>query len=77
MTDMSVVIINNIQEVMHSANINQNELAEKIQTTRHAMSKMLAGACTINAIELQSIAVVLHVSTDVQLSFQKRKLSQM
>lgn len=57
--------------------MNLNELAEKIQTTRHVMSKMLAGACTINAIELQSIAEALHVSTDVQLSFQKRKLSQM
>ena len=73
MTDMNVVIINNIQTVMRSANIKQIELAERIHTTKQTMSKMLTGARTINAVELASIADALHVSIDTLVKLPENK----
>ncbi len=64
MIDMNNVIASNILNLLKRQDKKQQELADGIGATKQAVSKMLNGSRSINAIELSKIAEFLDVSMD-------------
>ncbi|MDO4208000.1 MAG: helix-turn-helix transcriptional regulator [Lachnospiraceae bacterium] len=64
MTDINVVVANNITDQMKRTNMKQIDLANAIGVTKQAMSKMLNGSRMISIAELRKIADYFHVRTD-------------
>lgn len=64
MTDMNMVIANNIMVCLKKQNIKQTDMAEGIGTTKQTVNKMLNGSRMINAIELKRIADFLGVTME-------------
>lgn len=61
MTDMNMVIADNILAYLKKQNKKQTDMAEAIGTTKQTVNKMLNGSRMINAIELKKIADYLCV----------------
>lgn len=64
MTDMNMIIANNIMSCLKKQNKKQTDMAEGIGTTKQTVNKMLNGSRMINAIELKRIADFLDVKMD-------------
>lgn len=64
MTDINVVVVNNIIAQMKRHNTKQIELAAAIGVTKQIMSKILNGSRLISISELRRIADYYHVQTD-------------
>lgn len=61
MTDINMMIANNILEILRKQGKKQMDLAEGIGVSKQTMSKMLNGGRMINAIELKKISDYLKV----------------
>lgn len=64
MVDISIVVVNNIVDLMKKHNTKQIDLAKAIGVKKQVMSKMLNGSRMISIIELRRIADYFHVSVD-------------
>lgn len=64
MTDINMMIANNILGILKDQGKKQADLAEGIGVSRQTMSKMLNGGRMINAIELKNISEYLKVSME-------------
>lgn len=64
MVNMNEIISNNIMNTMRQNDKKQIELAGHLGVSKQVISKMLSGARTINAIELQKIAEFLGVTME-------------
>lgn len=64
MTDMNMVIANNILACLKKQNVKQIDLAEALGTNKQTVNKMLNGSRMINAIELKQISDFLGVKME-------------
>lgn len=64
MVNMNEIISNNIMNIMKQNDKKQIDVAGYLGVSKQIISKMLSGARTINAIELQKIAEFLGVSME-------------
>ena len=64
MTDINMMIANNILDILRKQGKKQLDLAEGIGVSKQTMSKMLNGGRMISAIELKKIADYLKVSME-------------
>ncbi|MBR1710483.1 MAG: helix-turn-helix transcriptional regulator [Clostridia bacterium] len=64
MTDINMMIANNILDILRKQGKKQLDLAEGIGVSKQTMSKMLNGGRIINAVELKKISDYLKVSMD-------------
>lgn len=64
MTDINVVVINNIMDQMKKHNTKQIDLANAINVSKQIMSKMLNGSRLISIAELHKIADYFCITTD-------------
>lgn len=64
MTDINVIVANNIMDQMKRHNTKQIDLANAIQVSKQIMSKMLNGSRLISVAELRKIADYFHVTMD-------------
>ena len=64
MVNMNEIISRNIMNIMKQNEKKQIELAGFLGVSKQVISKMLSGARTINAAELQKIAEFLNVSME-------------
>lgn len=62
--DVNVIIAGNIQKQLKKTERKQQELAAGIGVSAATMSKIMNGARTLSAAELQRISEYLHVSMD-------------
>lgn len=64
MVNMNEVISSNIMGYLKQAGKKQIDLANYLGVSKQVVSNMLGGTRTINAVELQQIALYFHVSMD-------------
>ena len=64
MLSVNMAIANNIQIELKKEGKKQSDLANTIGVSNQTMSKIMNGARTINAIELQKISEYLHVTME-------------
>ena len=73
MTDMNIVIANNINRYLETNHKKQVELAEHLNLSRQIVNKMLNGTRTINAVELRQIAVFCNTSMEELMSIPENR----
>lgn len=64
MTDMNMVIANNILACLKKQNVKQIDMAEALGTNKQTVNKMLNGSRIINAMELKKISDFLGVKME-------------
>ena len=72
MSDMNMIIANNIIAELKKSNKKQIELSEGIGTTKQIVSKMLNGSRMISAVELYKIADYLCVPIESLVKIPKK-----
>lgn len=74
MSDVNMIIANNIQAELKKQNKRQVDLAEGINVSKETMSKIMNGTRAINAIELHQISEYLHVSMDSLMKMPEKAM---